>query len=171
MGAHRSNLVYQIAMLTLYKKASLVQFLMVCDELPEEEREQYEAFSGQPYDVERMALSFANRTGPNWVLCTESKPLCIAGFDYIRPGVWQDWMLTTPDCWTTHWRGVTKHTKRVMDAMLETEAHRLQCVSLRSRIHAHKWYKVLGLTLDGPLPGYGAHGEDALMFSRLRVAD
>lgn len=157
--------------LTLYKKASLTDLLIICHRLPEDERDQYEAFTGRPYDSQEMALGCAVRTGPSWVLYCDEGPLCAAGFDYLRPGVWQDWMVSTPECWTKHWRGVTKNVKRVMDAMLTTEAHRLQCVSLRSRIHAHRWYEVLGLTLDGPLPGYGAHGEDALMFSRLKVGD
>jgi hypothetical protein len=157
--------------ITLYKKATLIQFLQVCNNMPEDERDQYEAFSGRKYDVQEAALGFANRSGPNWVLCAGDQPLCIAGFDYIRPGVWQDWMITTPDCWGPYWRSVTKHTKRVMDAMLETEAHRLQCVSLRSRIQAHKWYRVLGLKQDGILPGYGADGQDAILFSRCKVVE
>jgi len=157
--------------ITLYKRATLIQFLQVCDGMPADEREQYEAFCGVKYDVQEAALTFANRTGPNWVLCADEKPLCIAGFDYLRPGVWQDWMITTPDCWDKYWRSVTKHTKRVMDAMLETEAHRLQCVSLRSRIQAHKWYRVLGLKQDGILPGYGVDGQDAILFSRCKVVE
>jgi hypothetical protein len=58
-----------------------------------------------------------------------------------------------------------------MDFMLRETAHRLQCVSLASRIHAHRWYRPLGLRLEGTLAGYGVNGEDALMYSRLRTPD
>jgi len=97
------------------------------------------------------------------------EPILVAGFSELRPGVYQDWALTTPEAWTTHWRSVTKMARRVMDEMLRRGAHRLQCVSLASRIHAHRWYRPLGLELEGTLRSYGANGEDALMFSRLRI--
>jgi hypothetical protein len=92
----------------------------------------------------------------------------VAGFDQIRPGVWQDWLLSTPAAWDKYWRSVTKISRRVMDEMLQQGAHRLQCVSLASRIHAHRWYRPLGLEREGLLRAYGVNGEDAVMYSRLR---
>jgi hypothetical protein len=83
--------------------------------------------------------------------------------------VWQDWMVSTPEAWNaTNWRGTTRYVRKAMNAMLQTDAHRLQCVSLRSRIRAHEWYRVLGLRQEGVLEAYGVDGQDALMFARLR---
>ena len=153
----------------LFKKPSLSDILLICDRLPEDEREQYEAFTGDRFDRDRMALGLASKSGPSWVLTAAGAPLCAAGFDYIRPGVWQDWMVNTPEAFGQHWRATTRHVRRVMDAMLDqTDTHRLQCVSLASRIHAHRWYAVLGLAPEGTLRAYGANGEDAIMFSRVK---
>jgi hypothetical protein len=152
----------------VFKQPTLSDLLLICDRLPEDEREQWEAFTGSKYDRDTLAVSLHNRT-PSWVLCCDGNPICAAGYDYIRPGVWQDWMINTPEAFGQHWRTTTKHVKRGMDAMLDqTDAHRLQCVSLASRIHAHRWYAVLGLAPEGTLRAYGANGEDAIMFARVK---
>lgn len=153
--------------LQLYRDPKLLDYIHVCLNLTADEREQIEAFTGRPYDAEETAF-FHCQKKPAWMLCEDEKPIAIAGFDMIRPGVWQDWMLNTPVSFEKYWRTTTKHVKRVMDAMLKQDAHRLQCVSLASRIHAHKWYAVLGLAPEAPLRAYGANGEDAIMFARLR---
>ena len=157
--------------LQVFTGPKLFDFLQVCHRLPSDEKEQYEAFSGEAYDPEKIAAIVSLRDGPGWVIVAEGKPIVVAGYAMIRPGVWQDWLLSTPEAWTTHWRGVTKICRRAMDAMLRSEAHRLQCVSLASRIHAHRWYRPLGLVQEGVLHGYGVNGEDAIMFARLRDPD
>ena len=155
----------------LYRNPRPMDYLHVCFRLNEDERDQIEAFTGRGYDPEDTAIAHVHKA-PAWMLCEDNEPYCIAGFDMLRPGVWQDWLLSTPKAWDQkHWRSTTRHVKRVMDAMMKTEAHRLQCVSLASRIHAHKWYAVLGLAPEAPLKAYGAHGEDAIMFARLRDDD
>lgn len=156
-----------MATLQLYRAPKLLDYVHVCMNLNPDEREQIEAFTGQPYDPEEVAWSHAQRQMA-WMLCEDEKPIAIAGFDMLRPGVWQDWMLSTPRAWDPNWRTTTKYVKRVMDTMLQQDAHRLQCISLASRIHAHKWYAVLGLAPEAPLKAYGANGEDAIIFSRLR---
>lgn len=152
----------------VYKGPKLIDFLQVLGKLPDDEVDQFEAFTGEKFDVERVASVYSLREGPAWVLTVEGQPIVIAGFDMLRPGVWQDWLFSTPVAWEKHWRLVTKMSRKVMDAMLQSGAHRLQCVSLASRIHAHRWYRPLGLRLEGTLHGYGVNGEDALIFARLR---
>jgi hypothetical protein len=154
---------------TLYRNPTLFDFIEVCYALPEDEREQFATLSGKPYDPNVVAAQYFLRDCPKWVLCADDKPLCVAGFDYVRPGVWQDWMFSTPAAWSpAHWRTVTKNVRKVMDGMLVKDAHRLQCISLKSRIQAHKWYRVLGLVLEGELEGYGINGENALVFKRMK---
>lgn len=157
--------------LKVYSNPSLADFMLVCHNLPEDEIEQAEAFTGRPFNPEEAASAYYLRPCPKWVITAPDGPIVIAGFDMMRPGVWQDWLFSTPVAWTTHWRSVTKLCRRAMDGMLLSDAHRLQCISLASRIHAHRWYRPLGLQLEGTLHGYGANGEDALMFARLRSPD
>ena len=153
---------------TLHNGTGLVELLRVCYRLPEDEREQYEAFAGRPYSAEALAAALFAAPGPKWTVLAGETPILVAGFQELRAGVWQDWAVTTPEAWEMHWRSVTKFARRVMDEMLLGPAHRLQCISLASRIHAHRWYRPLGLKLEGPLHAYGANQEDALMFYRLR---
>lgn len=153
----------------LLRNPTLFDFIEVCYQLPEDEREQYEAFTGAPYDANVVATQFFMKAGPKWVVTADDKPIVIAGFDCIRPGVWQDWMFSTPAAWDKHWRAVTKKACVVMAGMLKKDAHRLQCISLASRIHAHRWYRVLGLVLEGELEGYGVNGENALIFKRMKA--
>lgn len=149
-------------------KPLLADYLYVCHRLPDDEKQQWVAFSdGQPFDADRMALHLASNPGPKWVLVKQSgEPLVIGGFTYLRPEVWQDWLIGTPEAWEHHWRSISKHCRRVMDAMLKTEAHRIQCVSLASRTKAHAWYRVLGYRFEAILRKYGANGEDAVMYAR-----
>lgn len=155
----------------LLSGTDLLELLQVCYRLPADEREQCEAFSGDAYDPAHLAATLYATPGPKWTVMAAGDPIMVAGFTNLRPGVWQDWAVTTPAAWDTHWRPVTRLARRVMDEMLQTRAHRLQCVSLASRIHAHRWYRPLGLEPEGTLRGYGANGEDAIMFSRLRTPD
>ncbi len=156
---------------TLYQNPNLYDFVQVCHLLPQDERDQYEAFTGMPYDANQVAASYSLQPGPSWVMVADGQPICIAGFSEIRSGVYQDWLFSTPVAWEKHWRVLTKTCKHVMTEMLRTKAHRLQCVSLASRTAAHRWYRPLGLVLEGTLHGYGVNGENALMFSRLRSPD
>lgn len=154
----------------LYRDPTLIDLLDVCHRLPEDEREQIEAFTGAKFDPQALAAQYHLIGGPKWLLNDGAQTTAVAGFTMLRPGVWQDWMFSTPEAWdAAHWRSTSKYVRRVMDAMLKTEAHRLQCVSLASRIHAHKWYSVLGLQYEARLQAYGANGEDAFMFSRLKA--
>lgn len=154
---------------TLYRDPTLLDLLDVCHRLPADEREQIEAFTGGPYNVETYAAAYHLKSCPKWVLCNGTQALAVAGFDLVRPGVWQDWMFSTPEAWTPeNWRTTTRYVRRVMNAMLKTEAHRLQCISLASRIQAHAWYRTLGLVYESTLESYGANGENALMFRRLK---
>lgn len=157
----------------LLEGASLLELLTVCQRVRDDEREQYEAFTGERYDFEDVAARWHVQPGPRWtVVGTSGGAIVVAGFTMIRPGVWQDWMFSRAEAWDeAHWRPVTRLARRVMDKMLQSGAHRLQCVSLASRTQAHKWYRPLGLRLEGTLHGYGVGGEDALMFARVRSDD
>jgi hypothetical protein len=154
----------------LFRDPTLIDLLDVAYRLPEDEREQIKAFTGAEYDPQSLAAAYHLRAGPKWMLHDGQQTLAVAGFDLIRPGVWQDWMVSTPEAWTPeNWRSTTRYVRKVMDAMLKTEAHRLQCVSLASRIQAHRWYRLLGLEFEALLGAYGANGENAFMFSRLKA--
>ena len=159
-------------MIKLYHNPFLLDFIKVCAKMPDDERAQSEAFSGQEYSVDRVAVAHFTAPGPKWVgKLDDETPIFIGGFIERRPGVWHDFMINTPTAWE-HWFQTTRICRRVMDAMLMTDAHRLQTVvpvpRLTSRPELVRWYKVLGYNREALLHGYCANGADAVVFSRVK---
>ncbi len=147
---------------------SIVDFLTVCRQLPADERQQLEAFEGASYVPDEAAVRFAATPGPRWALVEVSSrsPIIIGGFHWVRAGVWQDWLLSTPAAWERHWRAVSKVCRRIIDRLLGNEANRVQCITLASRTRACEWYRLLKYEREGILRGFGAGGEDAVIYAR-----
>ena len=159
-------------MIQVYTNPLLLDFIKVCLNMPQDEREQLEAFTGEKYDVDAAAIGNFTVPGPKWVIKADDEVLCIGGFVPQRPGVYRDFMLTTPAAWETHWFAITRIARRAMDAMLKETAHRLECIAPAARLAAkpeiEKWYGTLLYTREAPLWRYCADGTDAVMFSRVR---
>lgn len=160
-------------MIEVFNNPFLGQFIHVCARMPKDERAQIEAMSGAEYDVDGAAIGNFTVPGPKWVITADKSPIVIGGFVPQRPGVWRDFLLTTPDAWEKHWFAVTRICRRAMDAMLYSkQAHRLECVVPAARVQSRpelaKWYKILGYNQEGLRYGYCANGADALAFSRVR---
>lgn len=159
-------------MIIVYTNPMLLDFVKVCINMPADEREQLEAFTGEPYDIDRAAVGNYSVLGPKWVVKADDEPICIGGFVPQRPGVYRDFMLTTPKAWE-HWFSVTRIARRCMDAMLLSKtAHRLECICpvsrLEKRPEVEKWYRTLAYHREGTLFGYLASGGDAAIFSRVK---
>jgi hypothetical protein len=156
----------------VYTDPLLLDFVKVCINMPQDEREQLEAFTGETYDIDRAAIGNFTVAGPKWVIKANDEPICIGGFVPQRPGVYRDFMLTTPEAWK-HWFAVTRVACRAMNAMLLSKtAHRLECICPASRLEkrpeVEKWYSVIRYNKEATLHGYCANGADAVMFSRVQ---
>lgn len=159
-------------MIKVYTDPWLLDFLKVCANVPQDEREQLEAFTGEPYTVDGAAIGNFTVPGPKWVIKWDDEPIVVGGFAPQRPGVWRDFMLTTPDAWSKHWFPSTRIARRAMDAMfVSKQAHRLECIAPAARLAARPqildWYRVLGYNREATLSGYCANGADAILFSRV----
>lgn len=159
-------------MITVYSNPWMTDFIQVCAQMPQDEREQLEALTGESYDIDRAAVGNFSAPGPKWVIKDGEHPIVIGGFVPQRPGVWRDFLLTTPDAWK-HGFAVTRICRRVMDAMfISGQAHRLECIAPAARVQSRpelvKWYKVLGYNKEGLHYGYCANGADAISFSRVK---
>lgn len=171
-------------MIKIFNNPFLIDFLQVSARLPDDERAQVEAFSGEPFTIDGVAVGNFCVPGPKWVAKiadTEEEfaqgtavPISVGGFALKRPGVWQDYMLNTPDAFDAkNWFTLTRSARRAMDAMFSSgQAHRLECIvpvaRLQSRPELVKWYRVLGYNEEGLRYGYCANGADAMAFSRVR---
>jgi hypothetical protein len=161
-------------MIKVYTNPLMWDFLRVCASMPEDERAQLEVFVGEKYDIDRAAVGNYEVQGPKWVVKDEDEPIVIGGFQRLRQGVWQDYMLTTPAAWSPkYWFAITRICRRAMDAMFESgEAHRVQCIApanrLAQRPEIERWYGVVGYTREATLWRYCTDGSDAVIFSRVR---
>ena len=158
-------------MIVVYTDPLLLDFIKACLNMPQDERDQLEAFTGETYNIDSAAIGNFVVPGPKWVIKADDEPICIGGFVPQRPGVYRDFMLTTPQAWD-HWFIVTRTARRAMDGMLANGAHRLECVVPSARLAARpeieKWYNVLNYKKEAPLWRYCANGADAVIFSRVK---
>lgn len=157
-------------MIQVCNEPTLLDFLVVCEKMPAEERSQLERFTGMEYTIDGAAVGNYTAPGPKWVFKTEDGfPLLCGGFVMQRPGVWRDFMITTPEAFgPKYWFACTRAARKIMDFMLVAHAHRLECVAPASREAAIKWYRIMGYTQEAPLRKYCADGSDAISFVRVR---
>lgn len=157
--------------MNLYHTPLLLDYVKVCIKMPQDEREQLEAFTGQPYDVDGAAVGNFMAPGFKFAIkeTPEAEPIAVGGFVYLRPGVLQDFMLTTPEAWTDHWFAVTRICQRLIRDILRGHAHRVQCICLASREAKNsRWYEAIGYNREATLYGYAANGADAVIYSKVR---
>ena len=144
--------------------------IWLCDRMRPDEIEQYLALTfAEKWDPEVAARGFMNTGGMKFtVLQNDGLPAAAGGYEEVQPGVWQSWMVGTPEGWAEQWRSLTKATRWLMDGLIEQGARRLQTTALASRECAIEWYeRSLRMTREGTMRGYGRQGEDVAMFARL----
>ncbi len=157
-------------MITIEQNPLLLDYIKVALAMPDDQKKQLENFTGHEFDIDGCAMGNFQAQGHKWVIRDENRePLCVGGFARERPGVWRDFMLTTPAAFEKHGFQITRICRRIMDAMfLSGEAHRVECIAPLSRQHMFKWYKILGYNKEAVLHGYCADGSDAVIFSRVQ---
>jgi hypothetical protein len=168
-------------MIQAFHTPLLLDYIKVCCQLPQDERDQLEAFTGQKYDIDGAAIGNFTVPGVKWVIkeSYDGDPIAIGGFVQKRPGVWRDFMMNTPEAFNKkNWFQLTRICRRALDSMFQVNeqghrfAHRLECIVPAPRLAARPeladWYRVLGYNREATLYGYCANGADAILFSRVR---
>jgi hypothetical protein len=149
---------------------TLMDLLALCYDAREDEKIQYEALIGR-WHYEDAALAFYQCGGRKFGLMNDEKVVvCAGGWEEQIPGVWQSWMVGTEDFWKKYWRSITKHSRRIMEQMLEQDdVRRLQTSALASRTEACEWYmRGLKMKYEGTCERFGFNGEDMDVFVRLK---
>jgi hypothetical protein len=170
-------------MIRVFTNPFLLDIVSVCVKAPDDEKAQLEALTGEPYTLDGAAVGNFISVGPKWVIkhaeneydfeAGKATTLVVGGFNPQRPGVWRDFLLTTPEAWERHWFPITRICRRIMDAMfISGQAHRLECIVPAARVQSRpelaRWYEVLGYHEEGVRYGYCANGSDALAFARVK---
>lgn len=154
-------------MRTILTDVTLVDLLIVCKGLPEDEIEQIEAFTGEAFDPEQVAIQIYTSGGLKWTCRIEEtgEPLVVAGYFQVGATVWRSFMLANERAWQEFGGEVTHHVKEVIARVAQGQQHiRLETICLSTRKLAQRWYKRIGLTYEGTLQSYGFKGENAVMY-------
>ena len=142
--------------------ANLKVIHYLCEHARPDEIDQYEKVIGEAYDPDVAATLF-HEAGP-WrtaVIGKNGYPACAGGFRMVVPGVYQSWMVGTPEGWRDSWKEIHRATRWLMTALLDKGgARRLQTSALASRVEACAWYEKLGMQFEGIAKGFGTGGED-----------
>lgn len=147
---------------------TLLDTMIVCNGLPEDEIMQIQAFTGCQYDAEAFACESWSSRGPKLAIVNEqNEALVVGGFIPQRPGVYRSWFLARGAAWE---RGaeVTQVTHALVQSCLDSGAHRLETLCLASRAKAQRWYTRVGLQKESTLHKFGAGGEDAVLYVATR---
>ena len=149
---------------------TLVDLLVVCQGLPEDEIEQIEAFTGNAYDPEHVAVQTYSSNGIKWTcrIKETGEPIVVAGFFQVGVSTWRSFMLANERAWLEFGAEVTQHCKEVVDKVAGSEEFiRIETICLESRARATAWYPSIGLKFESVLRSYGVNGEDAVMYVRV----
>jgi hypothetical protein len=158
---------------TEMRATTLVDVLMVLNDLPQDEIEQIEAFSGAQFDAENMAMQIMSMPCPKQT-CYEKEtgdPLGVAGFAQLGPTLFRTFMLVTNKAWADFGAEVSVLTRRGLKDFIKGHQHvRVETLCLASRDEARAWYERIGLKYESTLHGYGACGESAVLYTKTQGA-
>lgn len=167
-------------MIKMFKDPFLQDYMYIASRMRADEASQIESLTGEKFSVDGAAVGCYMASGPKWVVkladteadfgTGDAIPLVAGGFTPQRPGVWRDWLITSPLAWD-YAVAMTRICKKAMDAMLSSgQAHRLECVVPLARVESRpelvKWYKILGYEQEGIRRGYCADKSDAMAYFR-----
>lgn len=157
--------------LVVHPDVTLFELLQICSDASEDIKENWEALTGAPWEIDGVVAQLFNTPGPKWTVSDGALAIAAGGFVMVRPGVYRDWLAPSSLAFSPkYWRAVTKACKRIMDSMLKGTAHRLECVCLASRAaEVVDWYGVLGYQFEGTLVAAGSDGEDLAAYYRTRT--
>lgn len=144
----------------------------LAEKLPEPERELFKANTGAEFDHEEFLVALAEIAGSGpyqHTLWDGDTPLAACGFIQQRPGVYRTWAVVPDSSWVSHGQEITRTFAQLIYGMLDDKlAHRIETVTLAKLEKVQAWYPRLGLRYESTLRGYGANGEDAVMYVAVR---
>lgn len=148
------------------QSASLMDFLLIAQLLPQDERDLAERMSGEPFDAETAAAQYFLAPGYKWVIDEPARPLAACGLlPTGEPGTYRSWFMALDRAWIEHGTELTEVVKLLIARALEDGlAQRIETVTLPERSRARAWYEKIGLKFDSTLPGYCADGADAVLY-------
>jgi hypothetical protein len=160
-------------MIKYFTNPLLIDYVSILLNITPDERDQVVEYSGEEWDVDRVAIAHYQQLGPKWVAKRGDRAYCVGGFTMQTRGVWREWAMFDKEVWTDRqlWVPITRYCRRVCDDMIRLgHAHRIECLSHASRSKAHAWCGIIGFHKEATLYGAAASGADMILFARVNKA-
>lgn len=145
--------------------------LKLANELPESEKVLFKALTGGEFNAEEFLVGLAEMLGDSpghYLIWDGETPVAAGGFLPQRRGVMRTWFIAPDESWRKHGKELEAICRDQIAAVL---AHRVETVTLADRAEARAFYERIGLTFESTLRGYGANGEDAVMYVAVRSVE
>lgn len=137
--------------------------------ITEPEKVLFKASTGEDFDVENFLVALSEVPGQHYIFWNGEKPVAIGGFIPQRPGVLRTWFIAPETSWKECGRELSASCRELLAKQFDEKlAHRIETVTLADRAEARAWYERIGLTYESTQRGYGANGEDAVMYVAVR---
>ena len=160
--------------LTQITDTTLVDLLIVARSLPAVEIAQLEAFTGNEFNVEDLAVQIHTSGGMKWTgrVVETREPIFVAGFFQVGTGIYRSFMLCGDKTFSDLYAGeTTRHVAGVMQDVADSDPYiRIETICLAERDLVRSWYPKIGLAYESTMPNYGARGENAVMYTKFGSA-
>lgn len=144
----------------------------IAKELPENERVLFKATTGDEFEPTEFLVAISEVPGQHHIIWDGERPVAAGGFIPQGPGRVRTWFMAPEWAWTEYGTELTELCReQIRTQLAEKLAHRVETVTLADRQEARAWYERIGLTYESTLCGYGASGEDAVMYVAVRKAE
>lgn len=147
--------------------ARIHDVLYVCRRMDPTERAEQVAVRGEGFDPDEFAMQLYHLGTCHAALGPDGLPRYVGGLVPLHPGVMGTWMVHTAD-WRPCVREVIDTCTRALETTLANGTHRVELRAIATNHRAHAFYRRLGFHEEARLRAYGMHGEDFLVFARLR---
>jgi len=98
----------------------------------------------------------------------EDGPIAILTYIPLRYGVWSFGMFATDKFGKIGTQLTRLILKRIIKALNEAGAHRVECQSIEGYDEVHNWLQFLGLKKESLVRGFGRNGENFITFAYVK---
>lgn len=137
----------------------------------------YEEFSAASWarSREELADALASVYGGRedvWVACSDDGvPVAVGGVIQLRPNVITLLFYSTPRMSDVFMYVTRLFKTKLLPAMEQAGAHRVECITLETNESAHRWLRLLGLKKEAEHKFFGREGQTYLTYSKVKDAN
>lgn len=146
---------------------TLSGLLQLAEQLPPDERDVYEALTGEKFDAERYAAQIFLAPGIHHMgVRYGAEPVFAGGFLPHEEGIYRTWFCAPEWAWKAHPGQISLICSQFIRGMFASKlAQRIETVTLASHTRARQWYEKLGLKYERTIHGPNSGSTDAVVYA------